>query len=304
MSDLSKTPIAVLVSDIHLSDKPPTFRSTEPDWFSAMASPLEQLRYRATELSVPIVCGGDVFDRWNSSPQLINFAIDNLPEMYSVAGQHDLPHHQYSSIQKSAYWTLCKTGNIIDLKPEPIQIGDLVLYGFGWNVDIRPQTRRDDFIHLAVIHKYIWSTRSTGYHGAPRLNHIKELSKSLQGYDTALFGDNHKGFLSRTDKGTIVLNNGGFMRRTKDQLDYAPSIGILFSDGTVKREKLDCSKDMTLITEHNGSAKSETDFLEFMEELNHLGSDSLDFMNSIRHYCDNKEIGDEVYSLIMELCNA
>ncbi len=301
MSDLPKTPVAVLVSDIHLSDKPPTFRSTEPDWFAAMARPLKQLRYRALELNVPIVCGGDVFDRWNSSPQLINFAMDNLPEMYSVAGQHDLPHHQYSLIQKSAYWTLCKTGNIIDLKPEPTRIGDLILYGFGWNIDISPQTRRDDCIHLAVIHKYIWSTRSTGYHGAPRLNHIKVLSDSLKGYDVALFGDNHKGFLARTDKGTIVLNNGGFMRRAKDQLDYIPSIGILYSDGTVKREKLDCSKDSTLITEHHGSIKPEIDFQQFMDELNQLSSDSLDFENSIRLYCENKEIKDEVYSLITEL---
>jgi hypothetical protein len=41
---MSKTALAILVSDIHLSDKPPIFRSSEPDWFEAMKRPLDQLQ--------------------------------------------------------------------------------------------------------------------------------------------------------------------------------------------------------------------------------------------------------------------
>jgi len=296
------SPVAILVSDIHLSDKPPTFRSAEPDWYKAMARPLRQLRYLSWKYDVPIICGGDVFDKWNSSPQLINFAIDNLPKMYSIAGQHDLPHHQYQSIEKSAYWTLCKTGNIIDIKEnEPIEIDGLMIHGFGWNVDIQPCTLSDLCLHIAVVHKYIWSSEETSYFGAPKLNHIKEISKKLKGYDAALFGDNHKGFLSNTNDGIPILNNGGFMRRTKDQMDYEPSIGILYDDGKIKRKKLDCSKDKTILTDNNETIKTEIDFQQFMDELNHLGSDSLDFQNSIRRYCENKEVRDEVYLLITEL---
>src|SRR4051812_12555947 len=62
-------------SDIHLSHKPPIARSAEPCWYSAMQRQLDELRSVALELDVPIFVAGDIFDRWNPPPELINFAI-------------------------------------------------------------------------------------------------------------------------------------------------------------------------------------------------------------------------------------
>jgi DNA repair exonuclease SbcCD nuclease subunit len=300
---MSKTALAILVSDIHLSDKPPIFRSSEPDWFEAMKRPLDQLQYFANKFDCPIVCGGDVFDKWNSSPELINFAIDNLPMMYSVAGQHDLPHHRYSAIERSAYWTLCKTGNIINLNEnEPIEIKNgLMLHGFGWNVDLAPMLSGDLCFHLAVVHRYIWAGAATSYSDAPETNHVNHLSKKLKGFQAALFGDNHKGFLTTTKDGLTIFNHGGFMRRTRDQINYKPKVGVLFSDGTIERKELDCSEDKTLVVENETSTRTEIDFENFVVELEKLGSDSLDFRKSILSYCENQNIEKEVHSLIMEL---
>ena len=98
--------IAIFAADLHLSLKAPIWRSTEQDWFEAMLRPLVELRTLATLHNCPIVYAGDIFDKWNSPPELINFAIEHLPKGHAIPGQHDLPLHNYEDIRKSAYWTL------------------------------------------------------------------------------------------------------------------------------------------------------------------------------------------------------
>lgn len=340
------TPIvkAILVSDIHLSEKSPTFRSSESDWFSAMSRPLKELDRLAADHNVPIVCAGDVFDRWNSSAKLINFSIDTLPKMYSICGQHDLPNHSYNQIESSAYWTLCQAGIITNIENgSPIETKNgLMLHGFHWNQPIEipategstefqkfcnrcntgyedigrcpdcgcpeyrivePFTSSDLCIHLAVIHKYIWKSKNTSYHDAPEQNHIKNIIKKLKGFDAAVFGDNHKGFLIRSKNGSpTILNNGGFMRRAKDQIDYEPSVGLLFSDGSIKRHKLDCSKDKvrSYSTEILKEETAEINTEDFIQELQDIGSDSLDFEKSIRLYCELNNIEESVFKTVVE----
>jgi hypothetical protein len=300
---------AVLVSDIHLSEKPPTFRSVEPDWFKAMSRPLYELDKLAETHNAPIICAGDVFDRWNSSARLINFAIDNLPKMFSICGQHDLPNHSYKQIESSAYWTLCEAGIITNIENEnPIETKNgLVIHGFHWNQKIEPVDSSDLCVHLAVIHKYIWQSKQTSYHDAPKQNHIKQVIKELKGFDAAVFGDNHKSFLvpSRNNSPTI-LNNGGFMRRAKDEIDYEPTVGLLFSDGSIKRHKLDCSKDLVRrYVDNNIQADTTTiNIEEFVQGLQELGNDSLDFEKSIRLYCELNEIKPSVFKAVIDCIEA
>lgn len=99
------TVIAVLCSDIHLCHTCPPARSNEPNWYDAMARTLDELAGIASHYYVPILCAGDVFDRWNSPPELINFAIKHLPPMHCIPGQHDLPNHSLEDIRRSAYST-------------------------------------------------------------------------------------------------------------------------------------------------------------------------------------------------------
>lgn len=73
---------AVLVSDIHLSTKQPICR-IDKNWMEVQKRYINQL-YSLTgnDFGVPIVMAGDLFDKWNQSPEMINWCIDNLPEMY------------------------------------------------------------------------------------------------------------------------------------------------------------------------------------------------------------------------------
>lgn len=307
MPNLQETSVvAILCSDIHLSDKPPTFRSNEPDWFEAMAIHLRQLADLARGYDVPIVCAGDVFDRWNSSAALINFALDELPPMYSIPGQHDLPHHQYQDIKSSAYWTLVKAGVIKNLRYRaPVELKGLVLHGFPWASELYCNESTDLALHLGVVHRYLWKDKSTSYVGADQEHHIKSTLKQLKGFDALVFGDNHRGFLiKRKEDRCAVLNCGGFMRRRKDEMDYNPSIGLLHMNGTITRKRLNCAADNYLqddnIVEAKTTNSASLDLHNFMEELQELGTDSLDYRQAVEQYCQSNKIDEQVYSMIKE----
>lgn len=51
--------VAVLVSDIHLSQKPPVARSAEGSWYQAMQRQLAEVKRVAK--GAPVLCAGDVF---------------------------------------------------------------------------------------------------------------------------------------------------------------------------------------------------------------------------------------------------
>lgn len=288
----------ISVSDVHLSHKPPVARSSEPDWYASQAGYLRQLK-RASEtcnklaVPVPIIFAGDLFDDgWRPHrcpPELINFAIENVPVMYGVPGQHDLPYHRYEDIHKSAYWTLVKAGKIIPLEPDnPVEVGNLRLHGFPWGHPVSPlKDPHDLLIEVAVVHSYVF-TKTTGHPGADPNQRVKGYDKNLKGYDIALFGDNHTPFQSMSKCGCLVYNNGGFMRRKSDEVNCTPSVGLIKSDKTMERKYLDVSKDKFLDREEievmvGGGIDAE----DLINELNALGDAPISFKELLSKALDS-----------------
>jgi hypothetical protein len=269
--------LAVLCSDIHLSVSPPAARRCEPDWFAAMARTLHQVKELALSCGdVPVICAGDVFDRWNSSPELINFALQELPHLWAIPGQHDLPLHRADLIKKSAFWTLVMAGKISLLsKWGSIPNAGIKVYGFGWGEKITPPDFSDRFvgIRLAAVHSFIW-TEDYGYPGVSDDSNLRHFRTQLKGYyDAAVFGDNHKGFLAAK-----ILNAGTLFRRKSDEINYRPSVGILRASGKIEWYVLDISGEvMESVVESEGSSPS-ADFGDFISGLSNLTSDPLSFL--------------------------
>lgn len=289
-------PVAVLCADIHLSLSAPVWRSAETDWFQAMARPLDELSRFAKKHAVPILCAGDIFDKWNPPPELINFAIEHLPEMYAVPGQHDLPYHIDEDMDRSAFGTMVRIGRVRLLRESPTLIRGAWVYGYGWGTDIASRRDADldnEHLHIAIVHKYVWQHKAS-YPGAPVAAQIKCLTGTLGGYDVAVFGDNHIGFarmLEReNDPPTNVLNCGGFMRRKSDEINRRPGIGLLYSDSSIWYHKLDTSKDLYIDSpEVAAQEQGEAEIEDFVRELSTLNSDTFDFPASIRHYIEGRK---------------
>ena len=292
MRGASEEVVAVLVSDLHLSHKAPVARSAEPDWYGAMGGYLRQLRDLArggpsSPGEIPVVCAGDVFDKWNPPPELINSAIANLPTLHAVPGQHDLPNHRYEDKERSAYWTLKEAGKIIDLVPDsPADVPGRIpirLHGFPWGFPVKPLENPCDFaLEVAVIHDYLWVSR-TGYVGAPKEKRLKNRRGQFQGYDVAVVGDNHTHFHALSGD-CQVWNNGGFMRRKSDERGRIPCVGLLYADGTVERRLLDVSGDRWLEAGGDFVRKLEgqDDCREFVKKLEELDGGGIDFAEAVR----------------------
>lgn len=297
---------ALLVGDIHLSQNPPLCRAGEPDWFEAMARPLVELKTAQSLYGVPVIIAGDIFDRWNPPPELINFALENLPDdVHAIPGQHDLPNHNYEEMNRSAYGVLVSAGKIHDLTPTEIcsgyghNVNGIEIYAFPWGFPIEPVDESDDsrFITLALVHAYIWQGKLTGYTGAPEDRLISEYASKLHGFTHAVFGDNHIPFDGRIDfaKPGIsgfcrVYNCGGFYRRKSDEVDHRPSYGLLYSTGEIERVYFDCSADVLDITKTETKVDLKTDFQEFTRELAKLSGGAFDFRFAVKTYCETHDV--------------
>lgn len=283
MSGVRKTDrvIAILCGDIHLAPRAPVARSAEPDWYAAMQRPLHELHALSEEHEAIIICSGDLFDRWNSPPELINFAIRNVPAMWCIPGQHDLPNHRYDDIRRSAFWTLVECEQIRMLDPvTPRRFGrELTVTAFPWGFDVGPleESLREtlpDAVHLCVAHSYIWK-QGYGFPGAPEDKRLGAYREVLQTYDAALFGDNHSGFLA-TARDCNVLNNGTLMRRRSDEFKYRPHVGLLRRSGKIDLHYLDTSADkFAEDVQATDSGEVSTDLRRFIRALERLSSSSL-----------------------------
>lgn len=312
-------PIAILCSDLHLSIKQPACRAD--DWLSVQRDYLLQVKDLActvkerwlgngnvTGRAIPILCAGDIFDRWNAPPELIRFALEHLPDgMICVPGQHDLPNHSFQEIHRSAYGVLLEAGKIqcaaTHRRTEVpsrshLSIGNWNIYGFAWGEEIAPHASGGWRPSLALCHQYVWTVEAS-YPGAPEAAHLAQFAEPLKPYKVAVFGDNHKGFLKKLKTGTTVLNCGGFIRRKSDEIDYQPHVGILRVDGMVELHKLDTSKDQFRTPEEMASAV-EVDMIGFVEELSRLGEHGLDFRESVRRAADSMDLPGAVKEKVLK----
>lgn len=299
--------LAILVSDLHLQARPPVARSTEPDWFKAMARPLNEIANLAEEHGAVVLYAGDIFDRWNAPPEVINFALRWLPQGFAIPGQHDLPNHSYEDIKKSAYWTLVAAGKLENIQPDrPVSFPDgfnrsLRVYGYPWGFDPRPTYKSEpDEIQVALVHKFIW-TADTGYEGAPPSATVAAYRGTLTGYDAVAFGDNHKGFITQRKGGPVICNCGGMMRRKTDERSYRPGCGLLMSDGSVQRHYFDTTQDSFIeLTAAAETVDRLLDMSAFVEGLEALGAnDALDFEASTKRFLEGNEIPERVREIIL-----
>lgn len=309
--------IAVACSDVHFCHNPPVARSAEPDWYAAQARAWREVVDLSKEHCASISIAGDVFDKWhaNKTPQLINWTIDQFSEcqqgrtdgwgIFAVPGQHDLPEHRYDAIDQTAYHSLVLSHVIQDVRGHEytnIAGGYGCVHAFPWGFDIHPKVKTsntESYIDIAMCHAYIWK-KGHAYPGAPQSQRVAKYRDQLKGYTTAIFGDNHKGFIVK-DKDLTIMNCGTLMCRKSDERDYKPMVGLIYEDGTIEPHYLDTSQDQwleeSLIEEFE---KSEEDMSSFIEDLKQLGIDSLDFREAVEQYMSKHDVDNDVRNLVLQ----
>jgi hypothetical protein len=122
----------------------------------------------------------------------------------------------------------------------------------------------------------------------------------LRHFNCAVFGDNHKGFLFK-NKGVHVLNCGGFMRRKSDEKSYQPVMGLVYSDGSIRRHPLDTTQDTFTRNPKLDEPDGEFNIDEFVEQINKLGEQAVDFHEQIEQYLLDNKVDNYVEKLLREM---
>jgi len=309
MREGSDRVIAVLCADIHLSPDPPRARRDElksdsGGWYKAMKKSLDELLRVSSYYNVPILCAGDIFHHWRAEPALINFALQYLPEMYAIPGQHDLPLHNIDMIEKSAFWTLCLSDKIIPvINEEPVMTKNgVIVYGFPWGRKLKPLKKRiEGKFHVAIVHDFFWSKNHT-HPKAPKSNHMSKFRDLVTGYDAVVFGDNHKGFKAKLN-GVPVWNCGTMMRRNQDEKDYIPRIGLLCNSGKILTHGISTKNEKfkTVEEDYEGVCRMSTDDMaDTLHGLKEAAQHNLDYAEALRFLMERYSVKNEVRKIIME----
>ncbi len=293
--------LAIFLADIHLSLNPPVWRSAEPNWFEAMLRPIAEVKALQEKYDCPVIAAGDIFNTWYSPPEVINFALEHLPYMYAIPGQHDLPLHNYEDIKKSAYWTLVEAGKIIDLSADLVNIASsrLTLYGFPYGKKITPISFQSKFLQIAIAHEYR-CIKGKDFSKATKKEYLRLNEKNLLGYDVIVYGDNHQGFQMLTNDGTTVFNCGSLMGRKSDQTSYEPRVGLLLESGEVVLHYLDTSKDKHLILDGTTDIGETPNMRMLIQELEKLDGIDMDFSEVMVRYLKKNRIKKTICDIIME----
>jgi len=306
---MRKEVIAILCSDLHLSHTAPKVRSGEPDWYKAMARPLSELRRAGNRHGVPIICAGDIFHRWESSPSIINFALGALPpSMWTIPGQHDIPDHNIDQIHRSAYRTLDMSRRISDMScmMNPVaKNAKLEVYAFPFGKAIHPPTgKRESAVRACVAHRYYW-TRDACYELADAETMIRTTTpREFRGYDVVILGDNHHHFKQMTTHGgntTMIYNCGSMTVRRSDEIGKCGYYGILYDDTTIETIKFDSDEDrIEVVDDMSDIVEERLDMDSLAEELSKLAESDLDFATAMRRYLRANPTRKQIRAIIME----
>ena len=290
--------IALAVADIHLRHSCPPARAAEPDWYTAMLRPIEQLRSLVDKYKCPVICAGDIFDRWDSPPELINFAIKYLPKMTAIPGQHDLPNHEYDSKHRSAYRTLELSNVLWGDSFNRCAFSGVVIHKFPWGKPVKPMKGVQSNICVALIHSLIWKKGHT-YPDAPETSNIKAWMGRLDGYNVAVFGDNHDGFID-TSNSCRIMNCGCLIRAKSNERDYKSAVGLIYDDGSIIRKQLDTSEDNWIDPEPKKVDLEVAELKDFLQELHTLGVSKLDFRTAVERYLEKNKVRESVRKILIE----
>lgn len=299
--------LAIALSDVHLSLRPPVAREEEPDWFAAIERPWTEIKELQRKHNAIIICAGDIFDRWNSPPELINWALRVLPGMYAIPGNHDLPSHRPEGIDRSAYGTLVKANRIVNLTPNghglfKYTLEEGVMRGIPFGINEVPPADPEAKLNIAVIHEYMWIDGHS-YPGAPKEQRLSRSIKRFAGYDVVIVGDNHKGFKRHyANAGLTVLNCGTLMRRKSNEANYKPWVGLIHASGKVSTHYLDTSQDIMTVLEPQEEQNSAiaAEISDFLDELSNLQATRLDFRTAMERTMDQHQVNEQVRTAIRE----
>lgn len=273
---MSIKPDLIFVTDIHLRGDVPLCR-TDENFAEVQFDKILWLDYLRSHYQVPILIAGDLGHRSSWPGWLISRVIPILRDKqyptYVIAGQHDLPGHLISNIEKSALWVLYEAGSIEFIPTNPININGCRVAGFPWKVSLR-----NNAVDVLVTHMTV-SNVAEKYETTSALRLLKTYNRAR----TILTGDVHKTF-TVSYKGRHLINPGTLCRQKTTEADHRPCVFLYYRESNSFKQVYFQVDKHAISREHvEAEELKEMRFLEYVEGVKNLRM-SLDFKNNLKTY--------------------
>lgn len=278
-----KLPTCLLTSDWHLREDQPICRIDS--YWDAQWKKVDFISNLQKKYNCPVIHGGDLFDHWKPSPNLLRQTIEHIPDkFYSIYGQHDLPAHQLDLVDKCGMNVLEAAKKLIILKPNRYYTDNLTIDGIHWGQ--KPEQIKQSNLGRRML---VWHVMN--YQGklpwpdCPAPLAAGLLRKYL--HDIILTGDNHKPFTEEFE-GRWLVNPGSLMRMDADQINHRPRVYLWYAEtneiqvvyipiveDVISREHIDIKKDRdsrieAFISKLDNNWKAKMSFEENLEEFSKL----------------------------------
>ena len=227
----NRKPDAILTSDWHLRDSDPPCRTD--NFEKAQWNKLDFISDLQKKHNCPILHSGDLFDYWKPSLSFLSDVYNQFPnQFYSIAGNHDLPQHNFDLVKKCGLYLL-STVKKVEILPG-------VHWGFepeNGDVSIAIKGRK-----ILVWHTMTYQGK-VPYPGCTD-SPAKNLLKKYTDYDLILTGHNHQTFTEELD-GRLLVNPGCITRQESSQADFEPCVWLWYADtNTVEKVLLPIEKNV------------------------------------------------------------
>jgi DNA repair exonuclease SbcCD nuclease subunit len=283
----------IATADFHLSENRPQCR--KDNYIKSQLDKLDFICENVKSDDGIWLHAGDFFDTPKPSLFFVREIIKGLKRHgvspYIIPGQHDLPYHSLSDINKSALGVLSAAGVIhLITSTEPIEINDGVfLYGAPFGVKtIKPLTNG---LNILLIHELIIKDKPEWF-GQNARTALQVLDS--EPYDIIISGDNHNFFYVEHDY-RLLVNLGSIMRKTIGQIDHIPR--LLWTDFD-SYDIINIPHEKDVFREIEIKNYRDTDYVSFVDELSNKVEFSFNFINNLKNYINVNSVDDEVQKQI------
>lgn len=292
----------IICSDIHYRENIPVARTD--DYFQQQRNKIMFIKELQEKYQCPVLCAGDVFDKWKISPEFESWAIECWPKDFiTIPGQHDLPQHNILNFQKSSLNVLWVAGKAVvinyNFERHYEELDGILISGFPWGVEPEKAPKGKRF-KIALIHTLTVEDDSDFLIEKAGATSAKQLMKLLSGYDLIISGDNHKRFVRESEK-QLLINPGSMMRMTADQYDHEPGVYLVNRELEYEFVKFPFLKKEVISREHIEKKEKRDERIEaFVKRIDTDYSISLSFEENLEAFIATNKTRQGVKDIIWE----
>lgn len=298
--------ITIHSGDIHLTDLKPKARVDEEDWLGVQIDKLNWMKKLCEEHEVPLIIGGDVFDKTTLSFNFLNKLKSCFPSnCYCLLGNHDEVGNNTQSYDKSVWYTGHLMGLYTGIHDAEIRAFNGVSFGF-----IPATNTEEEFLEFAdkvksadviVMHRFIFGEDTRAFNSELYKTHCISYYRGLFDRCSVIIGsDNHRSIIDETAR-PYVYNCGMPIRDNADLVDYAPVIFMLYDNMTCVPVAVPIDNDK-ITDRHIKKEKEEKEKNKaFIHTLQEVSDIRLSFVDNLRRRLEDAP---ECYSFIKEQYNS